>query len=246
MRLKDQVAIITGGANGIGRATALTYATNGANVVICDVNEQLGQETLNELQAINPKCAFFKVDVTSRADIQNMVDGVLAQFGQIDILVNNAGITQDNMLRKLTEAQFDLVININLKGVFNCTQIVAEVMITQNKGKIINASSVVGIYGNIGQTNYIASKAGVIGMTKGWAKELGRKGITVNAVAPGFIQTDMTSGVPTKVLDLMTERTPLGRLGKAQDVANAYLFLASSEADYITGVTLSVDGGLVI
>lgn len=246
MRLKNQVAIITGGAMGIGKATALTFAKNGAKVVICDLNEGEGQQTLEELRKINSECKFFKVDVTNRSEIDQMVSETVKSFGSIDVLVNNAGITQDGLLKKMTDDQWDKVVAVNLKGVFNCTQAVLPTMLEQKKGKVINTSSVVGLYGNIGQTNYVATKAGVIGLTKAWAKELGHKNINVNAVAPGFIVTDMTSSVPQKVLDIMTQRTPLGRLGKAEDVANAYLFLASSEADYVNGVVLSVDGGLII
>ncbi len=246
MRLRNKVAVITGGARGIGKETALVFAREGAKVVICDTNEQVGQKSLKELSAINPEAMFFPVDVTDRAQVETMVNSVLARFGRIDILINNAGITQDALLHKMTEEQWDKVIAVNLKGVFNCTQAVLPSMAKQQKGKIVNAASVVGIYGNIGQTNYVATKSGLIGMTKGWAKELGRKGINVNAVAPGFIVTEMTSTVPQKVLDLMAEKTPLGRLGQPGDVANAYLFLASDESDYVNGVVLPVDGGLVV
>ncbi|MDA8213407.1 MAG: 3-oxoacyl-ACP reductase FabG [Clostridia bacterium] len=246
MRLRNKVAVITGGARGIGKETALVFAREGAKVVICDTNEQVGQKSLKELSAINPEAMFFPVDVTDRAQVETMVNSVVARFGRIDILINNAGITQDALLHKMTEEQWDKVIAVNLKGVFNCTQAVLPSMAKLQKGKIVNAASVVGIYGNIGQTNYVAAKSGLIGMTKGWAKELGRKGINVNAVAPGFIVTEMTSTVPQKVLDLMAEKTPLGRLGQPGDVANAYLFLASDESDYVNGVVLPVDGGLVV
>ncbi|MCL4516501.1 MAG: 3-oxoacyl-ACP reductase FabG [Firmicutes bacterium] len=246
MRLKDKVAVITGGARGIGKETALLFAREGGRVVICDVDAQTGQAALEEIKACGAGALFYKVDVTNRAEVAAMVDGAVQKFGRIDILINNAGITQDGFLTKLTEEQWDRVVDINLKGVFNCSQAVAQVMLNQGRGKIINASSVVGVYGNIGQTNYAATKAGVIGMTRSWAKELGKKGINVNAVAPGFIVTDMTSKVPEKVLDLMKEKTPLGRLGQPKDIANAYLFLASDEADYVNGAILSVDGGLVL
>lgn len=246
MRLRNQVAIITGGGRGIGKYTALKFANEGAIVVIWDVDVHTGQETLLELQKIEPSCLFVKVDVSDRKNITTAVSQTVEKLGRIDILINNAGITQDSLLIKMNEEQWDKVMTINLKGVFNCTQGILPVLLQQKKGKIINAASVVGIYGNMGQTNYVASKAGVIGLTKAWAKELGHKGINVNAVAPGFIITDMTSTVPQKILDLMAERTPLGRLGTPDDVANAYLFLASAEADYINGAILSVDGGLVI
>jgi len=246
MRLKDKVAIITGGAKGIGKETALLFAREGAKVVICDFDEEAGHNTLEELKAIGAAALFFKVDVTDRASVQAMVEATKKEFGRIDILINNAGITSDALLTKMTEEQWDKVIAVNLKGVFNCTQAVAPIMMEQGSGVILNASSVVGVYGNIGQTNYAATKAGVIGMTKSWAKELGRKGIRVNAVAPGFILTDMTAKVPQKILDMMKEKTPLGRLGLPQDVAAAYLFLASDEASYINGQVLGVDGGLMI
>lgn len=246
MRLLNKVTLITGGAMGIGKETALVFAREGAKIVICDANEQAGLKTLQELTAICPEAMFFTVDVTNRDRVDTMVSAILAKFGQIDVLINNAGITSDAFLAKMTEEQWDKVIAINLKGVFNCTQAIIPTMVNQQKGKIINAASLVGIYGNIGQTNYAATKAGVIGMTKTWAKELGRKGVNVNAVAPGFIITEMTNIVPQKVLDQMTEKTPLGRPGQTRDVANAYLFLASNESDFVNGHVLSVDGGLVI
>ncbi|KKM09871.1 3-oxoacyl-ACP synthase [Clostridiales bacterium PH28_bin88] len=245
MRLKDKVAVITGGARGIGKDTALLFAREGAQVVICDFDAQAGEATAGELRELTG-ALFFQVDVTSRAGVQAMVDGAMAQFGRIDVLVNNAGITADAFLTRMTEEQWDKVIAVNLKGVFNCTQAVAPVMMEQGSGSIINASSVVGVYGNVGQTNYAATKGGVIAMTKSWAKELGKKGIRVNAVAPGFIITDMTAMVPQKVLDLMKEKTPLGRWGYPADIANAYLYLASDESSFVNGVVLQVDGGLVI
>ncbi|CEP66669.1 3-oxoacyl-(acyl-carrier-protein) reductase [Moorella glycerini] len=246
MRIKDKVAIITGGARGIGKETALLFAREGAMVVICDFDAAAGEQTLAELKSTGARALFFKVDVTDRASVQNMVDATKGEFGRIDILINNAGITADAFLTKMTEEQWDKVIAVNLKGVFNCTQAVVPIMMEQGSGVILNASSVVGVYGNVGQTNYAATKAGVIGITKSWAKELGKKGIRVNAIAPGFIITDMTAKVPEKVLELMQSRTPLGRLGVPRDVAAAYLFLASDEASYINGQVLGVDGGLMI
>lgn len=245
MRLKDKVALVTGGARGIGKETALLFAKEGAKVVICDFDAQAGEAAAKELGEFT-EALFFKVDVTNRADVQAMVDGTIAKFGRIDVLVNNAGITADAFLTKMTEEQWDRVISVNLKGVFNCTQAVASIMMEQGSGSIINASSVVGVYGNVGQTNYAATKGGVIAMTKSWAKELGKKGIRTNAVAPGFIITDMTAKVPQKVLDLMKEKTPLGRWGYPADIANAYLFLASDESSFVNGVVLQVDGGLVV
>jgi len=252
MRLKDKVALITGGAAGIGKATAARFAQEGARVVICDVDRKAGETTLAEL---GPDAAFFQVDVTDRASVDDWVESVLHKYGRIDILVNNAGIVRDSLLvkmkddeliKQMPEADFDLVISINLKGVFNCTQAVVPAMIRQGGGVILNATSIVGIDGNMGQTNYIATKAGVIGMTKAWARELGRHNIRVNAVAPGFTATEILTSMPDKVLEGMKARTPLGRLGQPQDIANAYLFLASDEASFISGDVLRVDGGIVI
>jgi len=245
MRLQGKVAIITGAARGIGRETALLFAAEGAKVVICDLLEE-GEKVAEEIRSRGGEAIFHKLDVTDRQAVKRMVDTVVERYGRIDILINNAGITRDAQFLKMTEEDWDKVIAVNLKGVFNVTQAVAPVMVEQGKGKIVNAASVVALYGNFGQTNYVASKAGVIGMTKVWARELGRKGVNVNAVAPGFIQTEMTARVPEKVLQMMCERTPLGRLGTPRDVAYAYLFLASDESDYVNGAVLSVDGGLVI
>ncbi len=245
MRLQGKVAIITGAARGIGRETALLFAAEGAKVVICDLLDE-GEEVAEEIRSRGGEAIFYRLDVTDREAVKRMVDAVVERYGRIDILVNNAGITRDAQFLKMTEGDWDKVIAVNLKGVFNVTQAVAPVMVAQGKGKIVNAASVVALYGNFGQTNYVASKAGVIGMTKVWARELGRKGINVNAVAPGFIQTEMTAKVPERVLQMMRERTPLGRLGTPRDVAYAYLFLASDESDYVNGAVLSVDGGLVI
>lgn len=252
MRLKDKVCLITGGAAGIGKATALKFAAEGAKVVICDVNEEAGQAVAAEL---GPDAAFYKVNVADRAAVQAWVDDVVARYGRIDVLVNNAGIVRDNQLvrvkdgqliKQMPEADFDLVIAINLKGVFNCAQAVAPVMIRQGSGVILNASSVVGLDGNFGQTNYVATKAGVIGMTKVWARELGKFGIRANAVAPGFTATEILSAMPEKIIEGMVAKTPLGRMGKPEDIANAYLFLASDEASFISGAVLRVDGGLVV
>ncbi len=244
-RLKDKVAIITGGANGIGKATAIRFAEEGAVLAIWDVNETNGAETVKELQLLGAKTQFFKVNTVHLAEVEQAAAAVVAAFGTIDILINNAGITRDASLMKMTEEQFDLVIDVNLKGVFNCTKAVAPYMIEKQYGRIVQASSVVGLYGNYGQTNYVASKSGVIGMTKVWARELGRKGITVNAIAPGFIATEMVQTIPEKVIAAIQERTPLGRMGMPEEVANAYLFLASDEASFINGVVLSVDGGMI-
>ena len=252
MRLEDKVALITGGAAGIGKATAVRFAEEGASVVICDVDTKSGEKTLKEL---GPDAAFYRVDVTDRTSVDTWIERVLEKYGRIDVLVNNAGLVRDSLLVKMKEGElirqmpeddFDLVVAINLKGVFNCTQAVAPVMIRQGGGVILNASSIVGMDGNLGQTNYIATKAGVIGMTKVWARELGRHNIRVNAVAPGFTATDIISSVPDEILEGMKKRTPLGRLGQPLDIANAYLFLASEEASFISGNVLRVDGGLVV
>ncbi|WP_027308993.1 3-oxoacyl-[acyl-carrier-protein] reductase [Caloramator sp. ALD01] len=246
MRLQGKVAIITGAARGIGKATAEKFLKEGASVVICDINQEQVDTAVNELKAISENVIGVKVDVTNRAEVDEMVRLTVEKFGKVDCLVNNAGITADNTLLKMTEAEWDRVIDINLKGVFNCGQAVAKVMVDQGSGVILNATSVVGLYGNYGQTNYAATKWGVIGMTKTWAKELGKKGIRVNAVAPGFILTPMTEKMPEKVLEMMKDKAPLKRLGMPEDIANAYAFLASDEASFITGAVLSVDGGIVL
>ena len=252
MRLKDKVTLITGGAAGIGKATAKRFFEEGATVIICDLDEELGEKTVQE---IGPQVAFYNVNVTDRQAVQNWVDDVVQNFGHIDVLVNNAGILRDNLLVKVKEGElvkhmpeedFDQVIAVNLKGVFNCTQAVTPYMIKKGSGVILNATSVVGLDGNFGQTNYVATKAGVIGMTKVWARELGRYNIRVNAVAPGFILTEMVRQMPQKILDNMVGHTPIGRMGQPRDIANTYLFLASEEASFITGATLRVDGGIVI
>ena len=245
MRLENKVAVITGAGSGIGKETALLFAEEGARVVIADVNEKAGEETVTQIKK-NGEGFFVKLDVSNREQSKQMVKSTLEKYGRIDVLINNAGIVQDAFLSKMTEEQWDKVININLKGVFNCTQAVVEVMMNQGNGVIINTSSIVGLNGNVGQVNYAATKAGLIGMTKTMAKELGRKGIRVNAVAPGFITTPMTSNVPEKILEMMKEKTPLRRLGEAKDVAFAYLYLASDEADFVNGAVLCVDGGLII
>ena len=247
MRLKDKVAIVTGGGRGIGEFTAKRFSQEGAKVVVVDINEDDVNRVVLDITGAGGQAIGAKVDVTNRTMVDEMVAKTVAIYGKIDILVNNAGITADNTLLKMTEAEWDRVLNVNLKGVFHCGQAAAAVMVEKgNGGVILNASSVVGIYGNFGQTNYAATKWGIIGMTKSWAKELGRKGIRVNAVAPGFIVTPMTEKMPEKVLELMKDKSPLKSLGYADDIANAYLYLASDEARFVTGTVLSVDGGLVL
>jgi 3-oxoacyl-[acyl-carrier protein] reductase len=236
MRLKNKICIITGAAQGIGAATVAKFAAEGATVVGCD----------RRASAIAGAADVLEVDVTDRVQVDAMVAAVKAKHGRIDVLVNNAGITKDARLVKMTIEQFDAVIDVNLRGVFHCSQAVAQTMIEQGSGVILNASSVVGIYGNFGQTNYAASKFGVIGFTKTWSRELGPKGIRVNAVAPGFIETPILNTIPDKVLQHMREQVPLHRLGRPEDIANVYAFLASDEAGYINGAVIEVSGGMTV
>ncbi|MBX3000118.1 MAG: 3-oxoacyl-ACP reductase FabG [Caldilineaceae bacterium] len=245
-RLLNKVAIITGAARGIGAETARRFAEEGAHVVLCDVSAEEGEGAASRIRNAGGSAIFLPVDVTDRRSVQDLIDRTVAHFGRLDVLVNNAGVLRDAQLRKMSEDQFDLVVNVNLKGVYLCGQTAAIHMIEQGGGVILNASSVVGIDGNFGQTNYVATKSAVIGMTKVWARELGPKGIRVNAVAPGFIETDMTAQMPQKIYDSMVEKTPLRRAGSVLDVANAYLWLASDEASFINGVVLRIDGGIVI
>ena len=250
MRLEGKVALITGGAAGIGKATAEVFIDHGATVCLCDVNEKVGLETAEELG-----CTFSKVDVSDRQAVQIWVDEVVEKYGTIDILINNAGILRDGLfvkvkdgelVKQMTEESFDLVVSVNLKGVFNCTQAVAPHMIRQASGSIVNASSAVGLDGNFGQTNYVATKAGIVGMTKVWARELGRANIRVNAVAPGSIVTEMLESMPEHILTEWKKHQPLGRFGQPEEVAYAYLFLASDEASFVSGTVLRVDGAMVV
>lgn len=245
-RLENKVAIITGGAAGIGKATATLFAQEGAKVVIWDLDSQRGEELANLLNSQGHTAIFSKVNSANYQEIEAAAKSVFDKFGSIDILINNAGITRDSSLKKMTPEQWQQVIDINLTGVFYCTKIISEYMLQKNYGRIVNASSVVGLYGNFGQTNYVASKSGLIGMTKTWGRELGRKGITVNAVAPGFIATEMVAKMPENVIQSMQEKVPVGRLGKPEEIASAYLFLSSDEAAYINGTVLSVDGGMTV
>jgi len=237
MRLKDKVAIVTGGSQGIGRSICETFAREGAKVIAVDMN-------VAEFENDNIKG--YALNVTDRSAIETFYAYAISEYGHVDILVNNAGITRDALINKMTEDMWDAVINVNLKGVFNMTQIAGPLMMEQGSGSIINIASVVGEYGNVGQSNYAATKAGVIGMMKTWAKEFSRKGaaVRVNSVAPGYVNTEMMKTVPDKVLDPIREKTMLGRLGEPQEIANAVLFLASDEASFITGHNLSVNGGL--
>jgi len=250
-RLHDKVAIITGAAQGIGYATARKFLDEGARVILCDISSSAVAAALVSLRATESRSADTAVegkvvDVTRRDQIDAMVGEVVQAHGRIDILVNNAGITLDARLQKMTDEQFDRVIDVNLKGTYNCARSVIDTMIEKRSGVILNASSVVGIYGNFGQTNYAASKFGVIGFVKTWARELGPKGVRCNAVAPGFIATHILDTIPEKVLEQLTERVPLRRLGTPQDVANVYAFLASDEASYINGAVIEVSGGLTV
>ncbi|MEY2808617.1 MAG: 3-oxoacyl-[acyl-carrier-protein] reductase FabG [Pseudomonadota bacterium] len=245
-RLAGKVSIITGGAQGIGLATALKFSREGATVVVCDIRQAAVDAAVAQCQEAGAKALGMVVDVTQREMVDAMVQQVLNQFGRIDVLVNNAGITQDARLQKMTIEQFDRVIDVNLRGVFHCSQAVADAMVKQGSGVILNASSVVGIYGNFGQTNYAATKFGVIGFTKTWSRELGPKGVRVNAVAPGFVATPILSTIPDKVLQEMIDRVPLKRLGQPEDIANVYAFLASDDSAYINGAVLEVSGGMTV
>lgn len=246
MKLAGKVAVITGGARGIGYSTAVKFAREGAKVAVCDINPELTQSALADIRAAGGEAEGYSVDVTNKGEIAAMVTAVMAKWGRIDCVVNNAGIVMDAQLKNMTDEQFDRVIDINLKGVYNCTRAVVDIMLAQKAGVILTTSSVVGLYGNFGQTNYAASKFAVIGMTKTWAKELGRKGIRANAVCPGFIATPILNQMPPKVLGDMAARVPLGRLGAPEEIANVFAFLASDEASYINGAVISVDGGMTL
>jgi 3-oxoacyl-[acyl-carrier protein] reductase len=247
MRLRDKVAIITGAGRGIGRATAFRFVEEGASAVVADVDLDEAQDVVEEIRQKDGRALAVKVDVRDRSSVKAMVQTTLDHFdGRIDVLINNAGTIRDAQLVKMTEENFDLVIGINLKGVFNCTQAVVPTMIAQGSGVILSTSSLVAPYGNFGQTNYVASKAGVVGLTKVWARELGRKGIRVNAVAPGFIETRLTAGIPDKVVERLVERIALGHFGQPLDIANAFVWLASDEARYVSGHVLAVDGAATL
>lgn len=246
MRLRGNVAIVTGAAQGIGKATALKFAREGATVIVCDLDADAVAAAVEECRAAGGEAEGFQLDVTSRDSLDEMVAAVKQKYGRIDTLVNNAGITRDARLQKMTAQQFEDVIDVNLRAVFNASQAVVDTMIEGGGGAILNASSVVGIYGNYGQTNYAATKFGVIGFTKTWSRELGPKGIRVNAVAPGFVETAILSTVPDEVLQKMRDQVPLRRLGKPEEIADIYAFLASNEASYINGAVIEVSGGLTL
>jgi 3-oxoacyl-[acyl-carrier protein] reductase len=246
MRLKDKVALITGGGRGIGREIALACAKEGADIALWDVNPADAEKTCAEIEALGRKTLWQQIDVTDIAKVEEGINKILDKLNKIDILINNAGITKDNLLLRMSQQEWDAVINVNLKGTFNCTKAVFRPMSKQRSGKIVNIASIIGIIGNYGQANYAASKAGIIALTKTAAKELGSRNVQVNAIAPGFIQTEMTAKLPEDIKAKLLEAVPLGKLGLPADVANAVIFLASNEADYITGQTLVVDGGMVM
>ncbi len=246
MRLQGKVAVITGAASGIGEATAMKFAAEGATVAVCDLNQANIDVVVQNIKTAGGQAAGYLVDVTNKEQIVAMREAVLKEFGRIDVLVNNAGIVMDAQLVKMTEDQFDKVIDINLKGTYNMARALVDTMIAQGSGVILNASSVVGIYGNFGQTNYAATKFGVIGFVKTWSRELGKKGIRVNAVCPGFVATPILKDMPEKVLQGMADKVPMKRLAEPSEIANVYAFLASDDASYINGAALEVTGGLTL
>ena len=246
MKLQDKVAIITGAGRGIGQATAVKFATEGARVVVCDLSREQIRETVELCKEARGDAMGYVADVRDIKSLEDMVAAVMAKWGRIDCLVNNAGIVADAQIKNMSEDQFDSVIEVNLKGVFNCTKAVLNTMLAQQSGVILNSSSIVGLHGNFGQTNYAASKSGVIAMVKTWARELGRKGIRSNAVCPGFITTSILGTIPERVLRALEEKVPLGRLGRPEEVANTFAWLASDEASYINGAVIEVSGGLTI
>ncbi|MBU4252805.1 MAG: 3-oxoacyl-[acyl-carrier-protein] reductase [Candidatus Omnitrophica bacterium] len=246
MRLEGKVALITGGARGIGRAIALTFAREGADIVVADVNLEIAQKTASEIESLGRKALALEMDVTNYDLVEAGINKILDKMGKVDILVNNAGITKDNLLLRMSQADWDAVINVNLKGTFNCIKAVSRPMVKQRSGRIISIASIIGLMGNPGQANYAASKAGIIALTKTVAKELASRNINANAVAPGFIQTEMTAKLSEEIKQKMLEAIPLGKLGTPEDVANVCLFLASQESSYITGQTITIDGGMVM
>lgn len=247
MRLKDRVAIITGGARGIGKKISQTFLKEGASVYIFDVNEEEGARTVGELQpAYDGKVIFFKVDITDEKSVEQSIEKIIEAEGRIDILVNNAGITRDNLILRMSLEDWKKVIDINLTGAFICSKHTVKYMVKNRSGKIINISSIVGVHGNAGQSNYSSSKAGIIGLTKTLARELAGRNILVNAIAPGYIDTEMTKKLSDKIKEKLMEQIPTGRLGSVDDVAKTALFLASDDSNYITGTVINLDGGMGI
>jgi 3-oxoacyl-[acyl-carrier protein] reductase len=246
MRLKDKVCIVTGSASGIGKAIAVKMAREGAKVALCDIDEAALAEAEKEIKALGAAVKTFKVDVAKRVDVEAMVAGVAAAWQRVDCMAANAGILMDAQLGKMTDEQWDKVIGVNLKGVFNCGRAVADIMFAQRSGVILVTSSIAGLYGNFGQTNYAATKAGVIAMVKTWGKELGRKGVRAVAVCPGMVETPIIASMPEKVIEFAKQRIPLGRFGTVEEIANVFAFLASDEAGYINGVAIEVGGGMVV
>ncbi|MBU0549817.1 MAG: 3-oxoacyl-[acyl-carrier-protein] reductase [Candidatus Omnitrophica bacterium] len=245
MRFKDKVALVTGSAQGIGRGISLAFAGEGADIIVADVNLKEAEKVRREIKALGRQAEAVELDVTDLSKVQDTLNKILDKFKKIDILVNNAGITRDNLILRMSEAEWAGVLKVNLTGTFNCTKAVSRVMLKQKSGKIINIASIIGIIGNIGQANYSASKAGIIALTKTTAKELASRNINVNAIAPGFIKTQMTEKLPEEIKAKMLAEIPLARFGNPQDIANTCLFLASEESSYITGQTIVVDGGMV-
>lgn len=246
MRLNNKVALVTGGARGIGQAIAFAFAKEGADIVVADVNLEVAQKTAAQIEELGRKAMALTMDVTNFEAVEEGVNKILDKMGKVDILVNNAGITKDNLLLRMSQSDWDAVISVNLKGTFNCIKAVSRPMIKQRSGRIISIASIIGLMGNPGQANYAASKAGIIALTKTVAKELASRNINANAVAPGFIQTEMTAKLPEELKKKMLEAIPLGTLGTPEDVANLCLFLASEESRYITGQVITVDGGMVM
>lgn len=244
--LKDKITLVTGGARGIGREIAVSFAKEGSDIVICDVNKDVLEDAKKEILSLGRKCITFEADVTNMSQVEGMISKVLDNFKKIDILINNAGITRDGLLVRMSEVDWDTVINVNLKGVFNCTKAVAKSMMKQRWGRIVNLASIIGIMGNAGQANYAASKGGIIAFTKSIAKELASRNINVNAIAPGFIETEMTKKLPENLREEMLKFIPLKRFGKPVDVANVALFLVGDYSTYITGHVIQVDGGMVM
>ena len=244
--LEGKIALVTGGARGIGREIALLFAKQGADMTLCDVDIEQAEQTAKEIKALGRECLVLKADVTDSGSVQVMVDKILDKFKKLDILINNAGITRDGLVFRMSEQDWDKVIAVNLKGTFLCTKIVSKVMLKQRFGRIVNLASIIGIMGNIGQANYAASKAGIIGLTKSVAKELAPRGVCVNAIAPGFIRTEMTAKLSEDVRKRMLSVIPLGRFGEPKDVADLALFLSSESSSYITGQVIQIDGGMLM